>query len=88
VTAERVRPGRVAFAAAAYGLNPVVLFLAVGSGHNDVLVALSIIGAVALLTSRGRCGGGRARPGRTREGHGGAAVGAGDRLVRGATPQG
>src|SRR4029078_12806703 len=30
----------------------VVLFLAVGSGHNDVLVALSIIGAVALLTSR------------------------------------
>ena len=52
VTAERVRPGRVTFAAAAYGLNPVVLFLAVGSGHNDVLVALSIIGAVALLTSR------------------------------------
>ncbi|HVD70350.1 MAG TPA: hypothetical protein VNG34_05820 [Actinomycetota bacterium] len=52
VTAERVRPGRVTFGAAAYGLNPVVLFLAVGSGHNDVLVALSIIGAVALLTSR------------------------------------
>ena len=62
VTAERVRPGRVTFAAAAYGLNPVVLFLAVGSGHNDVLVALSIIGAVALLTSRRElCGGGRAR---------------------------
>ena len=89
VTAERVRPGRVTFAAAAYGLNPVVLFLAVGSGHNDVLVALSIIGAVALLTSRaGDVGGGRARPRRTHEGHGGAAVGAGDRLVRGATPQG
>ena len=51
VTAERVRPGRVTFAAAAYGVNPVVLFLAVGSGHNDVLVALSMIGAVALLTS-------------------------------------
>jgi hypothetical protein len=50
LTTARVRPGRVAFAAAAWGLNPVVLFLTVGSGHNDVLVALSAIGAVALLT--------------------------------------
>jgi alpha-1,6-mannosyltransferase len=51
LTTARVRPGRVTFAAAAFGLNPVVLFLTVGSGHNDLLVALSIIGAVALLTS-------------------------------------
>ena len=51
ITTERVRPDRVRFAAAAYGLNPIVLFLVVGSGHNDALVAFSIIGAVALLTS-------------------------------------
>jgi hypothetical protein len=50
LTTARVRPGRVTFAAAAWGLNPVVLFLTVGSGHNDVLVALAAIGAVALLT--------------------------------------
>ncbi|HEY6566866.1 MAG TPA: hypothetical protein VI341_05030 [Actinomycetota bacterium] len=50
LTTARVRPGRVAFAAAAWGLNPVVLFLTVASGHNDVLVALAAIGAVALLT--------------------------------------
>ncbi len=51
LTTARVRPGRVTFAAAVWGLNPVVLFLTVGSGHNDILVALSAIGAVALLTS-------------------------------------
>jgi hypothetical protein len=51
VTTARVRPGRVTFAAAAFGLNPVVLFLTVGSGHNDLLVALAAISAVALLTS-------------------------------------
>lgn len=50
LTTARVRPDRVTFAAAVWGLNPVVLFLTVGSGHNDILVALSAIGAVALLT--------------------------------------
>ncbi len=78
MTAERVRPGRVTFAAAAYGLNPVVLFLAVGSGHNDLLVALvdHRRGGAAHVAA-GDVGGGGPRPGRAREGHGGAAAGAG-----------
>ncbi len=37
-----VRPGRAAFAVAAFGLNPVILFQSAGSGHNDLLVALGI----------------------------------------------
>lgn len=49
VTAMRVRPGRAAFAVAAFGLNPVVLFHGVASGHNDVLVALSIAAGFLLL---------------------------------------
>lgn len=52
-TAGRLRPGRAPFAVAAFGLNPVVLFHAVASGHNDLLVALAIAGAFALLV-RGR----------------------------------
>ena len=51
--ARRVRPGRVAFAAAAVGLNPVVLFQSAGSGHNDLLVALAVALA-ALLALGGR----------------------------------
>jgi hypothetical protein len=39
---RRVRPGRAAFAVAAIGLNPVILFQSAGSGHNDLLVALGI----------------------------------------------
>jgi alpha-1,6-mannosyltransferase len=46
---RRVRPDRGAFAVAIIGLNPVVLFQSVASGHNDLLVALSIAGALALL---------------------------------------
>jgi len=41
--ARRVRPSRAVFAVAAFGLNPVVLFQSVGSGHNDLLVALAIV---------------------------------------------
>jgi hypothetical protein len=48
-TVERRRPDRTAFAAAAFGANPVILFHSVASGHNDLLVALSIAGAFALL---------------------------------------
>ena len=40
--ARRVRPSRAAFAVAAFGLNPVVLFHSAGSGHNDLLVALTV----------------------------------------------
>jgi hypothetical protein len=50
--ARRVQPEREAFAVAAFGLNPVVLFQSVGSGHNDLLVALAIVGALALVHVR------------------------------------
>ena len=40
--ARRVRPSRAAFAVAAFGLNPVVLFHSAASGHNDLLVALAV----------------------------------------------
>ena len=49
---RRVRPSREVFAVAILGLNPVVLFQSVGSGHNDLLVALSIAGAITLLFAR------------------------------------
>jgi hypothetical protein len=47
--AKRLRPERAAFAAALIGLNPVVLFQSVGSGHNDVLVMLAIAAALGLV---------------------------------------
>lgn len=43
---RRVRPGGAAFAVAAFGLNPLILFQSAGSGHNDLLVALGIALAV------------------------------------------
>jgi alpha-1,6-mannosyltransferase len=49
---HRLWPSRTAFALAAFGANPVVLFHAAGSGHNDLLVALSIVTAFALLVSK------------------------------------
>jgi alpha-1,6-mannosyltransferase len=48
----RLMPTRRAFSVAALGLNPVVLFQSVGSGHNDLLVALGVAGAFALLVAR------------------------------------
>lgn len=53
--ARRVRPSRPAFAIAAFGLNPVVLFQSAGSGHNDLLVALAIaIAAWCMVRDRTR----------------------------------
>jgi alpha-1,6-mannosyltransferase len=49
---HRLWSARTAFALAAFGANPVVLFQAAGSGHNDLLVALSIVIAFALLVSK------------------------------------
>jgi hypothetical protein len=49
---RRERPNREAFAVAILGLNPVVLFQSVASGHNDLLVALSIASALALVHRR------------------------------------
>ena len=49
VTARRVRPDRAAFAVAAFGLNPVIVFHGVASGHNDLLVALAVAAGFLLL---------------------------------------
>jgi hypothetical protein len=48
-TVSRRRPQRAAFAVAAFGLNPVVLFHTVASGHNDALVALAVAAGFLLL---------------------------------------
>lgn len=49
---RRVWPARVAFAVAAFGMNPVVLFQSAASGHNDLWVALGIAAACWLLLLR------------------------------------
>jgi alpha-1,6-mannosyltransferase len=49
---DKVRPERAVFAAAIVGLNPIVVFHVVGGGHNDILVALFVAAAVALLYAR------------------------------------
>lgn len=48
VACRAIRPTRSTFAAAAIGLNPVLVVHTVGGGHNDALVALGIVGALAL----------------------------------------
>ncbi len=50
-TVRRLWPERTAFALVAFGANPVVVFHAVASGHNDMLVALMIASAFALVVS-------------------------------------
>jgi len=50
-TVRRLWPERTAFALVAFGANPVVVFHAVASGHNDLLVALMIASAFALVVS-------------------------------------
>lgn len=50
--AERIRPERAAFAAAAVGLNPLVLFSTVAEAHNDLLVGLAVIGALWFVSLR------------------------------------
>lgn len=52
-TTRRVWPSRAAFGIAAFALNPVVVFHSIASGHNDVLVGLSVAAAFAFLV-RGR----------------------------------
>ena len=42
-------PGRLAFALAVFGANPVVVFHTAASGHNDLLVALAVIVALGLV---------------------------------------
>jgi hypothetical protein len=50
-TVHRLWPERRAFALVAFGANPVVIFHSVASGHNDLLVALAVAGAFALVVS-------------------------------------
>jgi len=50
-TVQRLWPERTAFALVAFGANPVVIFHSVASGHNDILVALAIATAFALVVS-------------------------------------
>jgi Glycosyltransferase family 87 len=50
---RKLSPARTAFALAAFGANPVVIFHAAGGGHVDLLVALAIASALALV-ARGR----------------------------------
>ena len=49
---QRVRPERAVFAVAVIGLNPIVVYHAVGGGHNDMLVALFVAAAVSFLFAR------------------------------------
>jgi alpha-1,6-mannosyltransferase len=51
-TVRRERPARAAFAVAAFGLNPAILFQSVGGGHNDLLLALGIAAAFALVVAQ------------------------------------
>src|SRR5438067_1923758 len=48
--ATRLWPERAPFAVALVAWNPVFLFHSVGSGHNDVLVGLSVAVALAVLS--------------------------------------
>jgi Glycosyltransferase family 87 len=50
-TVRRLWPERTAFALVAFGANPVVIFHSVASGHNDLLVALAVASAFALVVS-------------------------------------
>lgn len=49
---RRVRPEYEAFAIVLVGLNPTVLFQSAASGHNDLLLALAVASAIALVFSR------------------------------------
>ena len=50
-TVRRERPALTAFAVAAFALNPVILFQSVGGGHNDLLLALAVAAAFALVSA-------------------------------------
>jgi alpha-1,6-mannosyltransferase len=52
-TVRRIRPEWEPAALVAFGANPVVLFHSVSSGHNDLLVAFTILAGFALVL-RGR----------------------------------
>jgi hypothetical protein len=47
--AGRLAPGRAAFAVGLFGWNPVVVAYGAGGGHNDLIVALFVAGALAAL---------------------------------------
>ena len=45
-------PARGAFALAAFGANPIVLFHSVASGHNDLLITFAVVCALGLVLAR------------------------------------
>jgi alpha-1,6-mannosyltransferase len=47
--AQRLRPDRDQFALVLFGLNPLVIFTGVASGHTDCLIALALASALLLL---------------------------------------
>lgn len=47
--ARRVAPQGIAFAVGVFGWNPAIVFYVTGAGHNDALVALCLITALAIL---------------------------------------
>lgn len=49
--ARRLSPSRAAFAVVLFGWNPVIVFHAVGGGHNDILVGLCIVLALLLVST-------------------------------------
>jgi hypothetical protein len=51
--ARRVAPARAAFAVALVGWNPAVVAYSTGGGHNDLLVAVCVAGALAILIKGG-----------------------------------
>jgi hypothetical protein len=55
-----IRSGRGTAAAAAVGLNPVMVLHTVGGAHNDAIIALCFAGAFAIAVRSGRVAGGSA----------------------------
>jgi hypothetical protein len=50
--AARIRPQRTAFAVALIGLNPAVVMIGVGAGHNDALAGLAVALGLWLMITR------------------------------------
>lgn len=50
--ARALAPERTVFAIVLFAWNPIVVFNAVGGGHNDLLVALAVAASMALVIAR------------------------------------
>ncbi len=54
LTAAKIRPDRVAVAAALVGLNPVIVLHTVGGGHVDAVIAAPLAAAAAIFVANPR----------------------------------